>query len=575
MSLARGQGRYGTFGHGYCDLTADGRPNGPIPPYGPVNAASLIANLALVLGKRCGVDHPDVDAAIERGGNFAAYYVDKGSIPYGEHVPWPYHENNGKNAMTALLFALQPGRTDEAQFFATMVTAAFKNREYGHTGQGFSYLWGLPGANVGGPAAAAAFFREASWHFDLARRCDGSFTYDGAEQYGGGQTEDDTYSGSSGYYGLSPTATYVLTYALPLRKILITGRDAQQAAWLDASAVDDAIAAGHFDLGREHATSDELVVALGNWSPIVRGWAAEELASRPEATGMVPQLVELATGSDPRARQGACEALGHLRDPKTLPVLVGLLAHDDRWLRVKAAAAIKRLGRGAAPAIPAILQAVVRTAEPLEPIDWADPIQFGPGELAAVLFGGPLEGDVKRADPALLHPAIRAIAGNPDGMARATLRNLFENVLTADDVSDLGPDILAAVQVRCPADTMFGNEIRMGGFKALAKHRFVEGIEAGIVFARTQGGHGSESRTREIMEALATYGAAARDALPQLEKLVVFFNDEVAAGGFPADLNPRRTGAVEAAIESIKRSTERPALRSFTRPSAPDGRKPT
>lgn len=570
-SLARGQGRYGTFGHGYCERTAEGRPNGPIPPYGPVNSASLIANLAIVLGRRCGVDHPDVDAAIERGSNFAAYYVDKGSIPYGEHVPWPFHENNGKNAMAALLFAVQPGRTDEARYFARMVTASFKNREYGHTGQGFSYLWGLPGANVGGPAAAAAFFREASWHLDLARRCDGSFTYDGAEQYGAGRTDDDTYFGRSGYYGLSPTAAYVLTYALPLRKILISGRDACEAAWLDRRSVDETITAGHFDLRRKQASIEELVAALGNWSPVVRGWAAEELASRPEAAAMLPRLVALATGSDGRVRQGACEALGHLRDPACLQTLVSLLGHEDRWLRVKAAAAIKRMGRGAVPAIPELLEAIARSAEPLDPIDWADPIQFAPGELASALFGGPLERDVKAAEPALLHPAIRAVAGNPDGMARATLRNLFENILTADDVRGLGPDILDAVKVRCPADTMFGNEIRMGGFKALAKHHFVEGIEAGVSFARTQGGHGSESRTREIMETLSTYGSAAREAVPALEKLVVFFDEEVAAGGFPAELNPLRTDAVRAAIRAITESTEQPELRSFTRASAAGG----
>lgn len=69
---------------------ADGRPNGPIPAYGPVNAAGLVGNLAIVLGRRCGIDDPEVEAAVERASRFAAYYVDKGSIPYGEHAPWPY-----------------------------------------------------------------------------------------------------------------------------------------------------------------------------------------------------------------------------------------------------------------------------------------------------------------------------------------------------------------------------------------------------------------------------------------------------------------------------------------------------
>jgi hypothetical protein len=159
----------------------------------------LIGNLAVVMGRKCGVADPEVAAAIDRGSRFFGYYVDKGAIPYGEHMPWPHHDNNGKNAMAAAFFALQGDRPQESRFFAKMVTASFRNREYGHTGQGFSYLWGGLGAGMGGPAAAAAFCKEASWHLDLVRRCDGSFTYDGSEQYGPGSTDDDTYFGNWGF----------------------------------------------------------------------------------------------------------------------------------------------------------------------------------------------------------------------------------------------------------------------------------------------------------------------------------------------------------------------------------------
>ena len=107
VTLAKGQGMYGTFGHGISERTPDGKLHGSIPPYGPVNAAGLIANLAIVMGKKCGVKHPEVDAAIDRASKFFGYYVDKGAIPYGEHKPWPYHDNNGKNAMTAVLFAVR------------------------------------------------------------------------------------------------------------------------------------------------------------------------------------------------------------------------------------------------------------------------------------------------------------------------------------------------------------------------------------------------------------------------------------------------------------------------------------
>jgi hypothetical protein len=565
VSLAKGQSMYGTFGHGISGLTPDGKLHGSIPPYGPVNAAGLVGNIAIVMGEKCGVKDPEIAPAIERASKFFGYYVDKGAIPYGEHEPWASHENNGKNAMAAVLFALQGKRSEEARYFAKSVTASYQNREYGHTGQGFSYLWGALGANCGGPAATAGYFGQASWHLDLVRRSDGSFTYDGGEQYGAGKTDDGTYYGNSGYSGLSPTASYVLTYSLPLKKLCITGKDARPANWLDRKDVAEAIASGRFDLDRTTMSAEELMAAFGDWSPVVRGWAAEELARRPDSKKLVEPLLAMAKGPDFRKAQGAAEALGIINSPEALPVLVDLLGHEDRWLRFKAAAAIKKMGGTAKPVVPAILKAVDSTAEPLYPINWADPVQLTHGQLAAALFSGGLTDSLKDADSKLLHPAIRAVSRNADGMARATLRGYFENRLTLEDVEALAPDILAAVEIRCPADTMFGNEIRMGGFKALTKYHFKEGIEAGITLAKTQGGHGSESRTGEIMELIAGYGTAARGAIPELKEVIVALNQQCERGEFPAgDLNNRRVSAVERAIASIEAAVTQPEpLRSI------------
>jgi hypothetical protein len=527
--------------------------------------AGLPANLAIVMGKLCGVKDPEIDLAIQRASGFFGYFVDKGAIPYGEHEPWPYHENNGKNSLSAVLFALQWNKVKETQFFAQMATAGFKSRECGHTGQGFSYLWSALGANVGGPTAAAAFVREASWHLDLVRRCDGSFTYDGGEQYGAGKTDDNTYYGYSSYCGLSPNATYVLTYAMPLKKLCITGKDANPDNWLSKQQVAAAIVSGNFDLERKQKTPQELVAAFSDWSPIVRGWAAEELVARPEAKSMVPELLAMAEGKDVHAAQGACETLGYLNRAEALPVLVRLLSHQDRWLRYKAAQAIKKMGGAASPAVPDILKALAQTAEPLQPINWADSIQFTHGQLASALFAGGLTDAVKKADTKLLYPAIRIISTNADGMARATLKGYFDRNLSVDDVQALAPDILAAVKTPSPADTMFSNEIRMGGFKALTKYHFKEGIEAGIEFALTQGGHGSEGRTGEIMKEIVSYGSAARGAVPQLKALIVTLNDQCKKGEFPAgELNNRRVGAVEDAIKAIEAAKDHPELRSIS-----------
>lgn len=563
INTARGQGMYGTFGHGFAELTPDGKIHGSIPPYGPVNAAGLAANLGIVMGKKCGIDDPEVDAAIDRALKFFGYYVDKGAIPYGEHEPWPYHENNGKNSLTAVFFAVQGDRTRETQFFAKMCTAAYKNREYGHTGQGFSYLWSTLGANTGGPEAAAAFVKECSWHLDLSRRCDGSFNYDGGEQYGGGKPEDDTYYGKTSYCGLSPTACYVLAYSLPLKKLFITGRNANPKNWLSKREVADAIASGRFDLDRKAKSAEQLVAAYSDWSPVVRGWAAEELARRPEAKTMVPRLIAMAEGKDVHVAQGACETLGFLKSQQAIPVLVRLLSHEDRWLRFKAAEAIKKMGGEAKPAVSDILKAVIQTAEPLQPIQWADSIQLAHGQLAAALFESGLTQSLKGADRELLYPAIRALATNADGMARMRLKGFFENDLTVEDVQALAPEIFAAVKTPSPADRMFSNEFRMGAFRALTKYHFKEGIAAGVLFAKTQGGHGSESRTGVIMKEIVGYGTAARRVLPELRALIDQFNADCKAGGFPEDCNKQRVASVEEAIKAIESATTQPELRSI------------
>lgn len=566
LSMARGQGAYGTFGHGYASLTKAGKYNGSVPPYGPVNSAGLPANLSLVLSKKCGVSYPELDQAIVRAAGFFGYYTDKGSIPYGEHAPWPYHENNGKNSTTALMFAAMGNKPKETEFFARMAVAGYASREYAHTGQGFSYLWSALGANVGGPEAAAAFFRKSSWHFDLVRRSDGSFTYDGAEQYGAGKTDDDTYYGKSSYNGLSPSATYVLTYAMPLRKLVITGRDANQSGWLDRKQAAATAAAGSFDLDRREMTPEELVEAFDNWSPIVRSWAAEELAKRPESRTMIPSLIKLAESTDAHRIQGACETLGLLNTPAALPVLVKQLSHQDRWVRYKAAAAIKKMGATAKPALEDILKALASTAEPSWPIRWEDPVQIAHGELASAVFNGPFKNDLNQVDFKLRYPAIQAVSKNPDGMARATLQDFFENNLSQEDVIALAPVILAAVENPSPADTMFNNAIRMAGLKALTKYHFKEGIAAGVGLAKTQGGHGSENRTSEIMKMIVIYGAAAKPQIPALKELIAGFNADVERREFPGgELNNRRVNAVEDAIKTIESATTQPELRTATK----------
>jgi hypothetical protein len=230
LKLAVSQSINGTFGHSASVLRPDGSGRRMGIGYGPVNAVGIVANMAIVMGKKAllaggqPID-PEIDGAIQRGADFFAFYVNKGPIPYGEHEPFiSGHSSNGKDPMCAVFFGLQADRAAETEYYARMTTASYRGREYGHTGQGFSYLWSAMGANMGGALAVAEHLKPVRWHLDLSRRTDGSFAYDGAEQYGGGETSDGTYLGASGYYGMNATACYILTYALPLQRLYITGK---------------------------------------------------------------------------------------------------------------------------------------------------------------------------------------------------------------------------------------------------------------------------------------------------------------------------------------------------------------
>jgi hypothetical protein len=559
-AMARGQGMFGTFGHSLLPPGPNGELHRPIPSYGPVNQTGLVTNIAILLGGLCGAKDPEVPAAVDRGAKFFATFVGRGSIPYGEHEPYITHDNNGKCAMSAVFYGLQKDRVDEARFYAKMTLASFKNREAGHTGQGQSYLWTALGAACAGPEALSAYFNEASWHYDLVRRCDGSFTYDGAEQYGAGSTHDNTYYGNSSYNGLSPNACYVLTYSLPLKKLLITGREAKGDVWFDKKEVKEAIASGHFDVARTSCTAEELVTALGDWSPIARSWVALELSTRAEAKALVPKLLELADGADPLARQGACEALGLIKDPAALPVLVKQLNHDDHWLRFKAIRAIGGMGDAARAVLPEMLQAVIDQARHDTAIDWNDPVMISQSELGNIVFNGLLRRSMEGVDDKLLIEAIRGILTNTDGRGRGMVGPLLKEELTVEQVRALGPDLRRAVEEIAPADRMFGDSVREAAVAALAKYHFEEGIDIGLLYAQTMANHSSERRMGDLMKVIASYGTAAKRLIPDLHKLVEQIHTDP---DFPDWAKKIKAQHVLDGIKAIEAATTQPELIRF------------
>ena len=219
LAAVSGQSNVGSWGHRFAN------PDGRLAGYGMMNAPGLTLTTGLILARHAGVTDPKLDLAIERSVALLRFYVGKGSIPYGDHNPWiQTHDDNGKNGIAAVMFSLL-GDPEASEYFSRMSVASHgAERDCGHTGNFLNILWALPGVNQSGPQATGAWINAfGAWYFDLARQFDGTFCHQGPPQFR-----------SDSYNNWDCTGAYLLAYAVPLKKIHLTGK--VQGAWPPAFA---------------------------------------------------------------------------------------------------------------------------------------------------------------------------------------------------------------------------------------------------------------------------------------------------------------------------------------------------
>jgi hypothetical protein len=515
VNIAKNQSIFGTVGHIFAEKNPDGSANGPMGGvYGPVNSTGMPCFLGLLLARECGLTNPELDPAIERTSRFFAYYTGKGAAPYGEHEAfWQAHENNGKSGLSALAFALQDNRVEEEKFFAKMSTASTSERDSGHTGPFFNYLWAPLGAACGGEDAAAAHFSRIRWILDLARRWDGAFDYD--------TLNGDGPDSGSPYNDFRMSTAALLVYALPLRQLHLTGRGHDPARWLSSA---DVAAAGFSDeYDAPSRTTNELVTDLGNWSPKIQRLSANELAKRTsETTALLPTLNSLANNPNGSSRVGACFALGKINNAASAPVLAALLTDPQNHVRYAAAEGLRYLSTSAKLGVlNTILAAASSTASPLLPYNEEDPLHFAHARLGMLLFysgnaygpKGVIYGNginSNAVDRNFLYPAIRAVAANPIGQARGTLTDTYRK-LTPADVLALADTLVDSVHFRAPADKMFGAGIRQGGIEILQANGIAEGVPLSVVFNENDG---RGSITSDILGVLQDYAGRSTTVVP-------------------------------------------------------------
>ncbi|NQT86871.1 hypothetical protein HQ560_08915, partial [bacterium] len=262
VKAAMGQSQAGTWGHGFAwTQYNDGQIHGRLGGYGALNQAGLPCFLTLILAKKCGIEHAEIDGAIAKASRFFTKFVGHGSIGYGFHRPsLEIHANgrngmsgNGKNGIAAVAFSAL-GRPGQTRFFAKLTASLYNSCEYGHSGNSYSYFWDPLGANCGGPETVAAFLKELRWYYALTRKPDGSFVYQPL----------------AGYYGrglLDPTVAQVLIATLPRKAIHLTGKGRDKKFWLGKKGAEEAAAAGRWRLAdTDKMSAKALIAELDGWS---------------------------------------------------------------------------------------------------------------------------------------------------------------------------------------------------------------------------------------------------------------------------------------------------------------------
>jgi hypothetical protein len=346
---------------------------------------------------------------------------------------------------------------------------------------------------------------------------------------------------------------------MPLRKLHLTGRRPGVTPQLDAAAARGLLNDGRgWDNKDRHGTydklsTDELMMRLGSWSPVVRERAAMALGRRKEVP--IPTLVTLLGSKSLPPRYGACQALIALRGrgaPAVEPLRTAL-SDPDLWLRIKAAEALAAIGAPAMRTVPQLLELLAQ----MDP--QGDPRGMQQRYLSFALFdgGGMLGRSLEGVDREALYKAVRAGLRNQDGRARGSFGSVYAN-LSFEDIEPLLPAIHQAIVEPAPSGEMFADSIRVEGLRLMAKHRIAEGIRACVNYTRDQNPWASEERTPELMKILLSYGTHAKSVVPELAKIADYFEKE--EKDFPVELKLRKAKCVRETIQAIEASTETPEL---------------
>jgi hypothetical protein len=409
--------------------------------------------------------------------------------------------------------------------------------ETGHTGHYFNQLWTGLGANLAGPEAAAAFFRETRWLHTLNRTWDGNFTY------------DDAGGGNFSYRGCSDAGAHLLNYCVGRRKLYITGKGADQSVWLKGQDVSDTVALPTLDY--KSKSDGELLAMFGHPMPPVRVNAVWTLRAREhKLSDSVRTMIRKGTDLQ---RQSAIGYFGYKCPPdQALPVLDDLGAvlrdpNEDPVLRATAAYSLCWLGEPAYQYFDDMLRLVVAD----EPDDSLGRVDEQVGRSLNIVCKDPYAAGLVK-DKALFYKAVRKLLDHKRANGRTAGAKLIVSIPLEDFryVADKVRHVVDDRDLTYHAYHNLGPQTET--ISILARLNIDGGIKAAFDILEAETGKWG-FKLRMIMNVLPKYGANAKPALTKLKADPRF-------GGMERG---RFGGAWKAMVKAIETSNEAPQLMSF------------
>ena len=526
--LAMGQSGAGTWGHTYAAKANTGYLHGHLGGYGAINQQGLTVMIALPLAVKCGIKNKEVLDAIQRGKDFFSFFIDKGTIPYGDHGPsFRSYDDNVKSGSAAVLFDLL-GNSRGTEFFSEMVLgSAPSGKEEGHTGHFWAHLWGGIGVARGGDASLQAYMKEMRPGFTLERQHDGNFVFqDNPGENGLTRDPKERYN---------CTGARLLQLCYPKRKLFITGKKTPQTSHLKKGRVEEIFKAGRLladHEARSKLSQDEILTLLRAPLPPTRSIGVKALSE--QKLNMVEELIKMLDSDHSHARYGATEALrkcGFASQAAAEKLIQLAKSSNDLTFLTYAVNAFtakdKNLGLlgVAKPAIPVFMNIALKDF----PSDPRGVLRNSIGE--ALFYAG-------RAQPArglvaehgldekhrpLLIPLVKKLLANENGRVRGITAKWVYPILTTEERDQLWGDIYKATRYIAPSGIMFASGVRLNGLTLMAENNISEGLNLAVWYLRYQKGHGSSSRVPSAIKSIEAYGSLAKEFIPELKSHIKYW----------------------------------------------------